>query len=84
MTATNAIEAASTKEPPSFLVGCDDQNHWVAMEVHGLCGGFFADQESALKFAYEETSWREGAVQLVKRVSAFPAPANPSKSLRFF
>jgi hypothetical protein len=54
------------------------------MEVHGLCGGFFADQESALKFAYGETSWREGAVQLVKRVSAFPAPANPSKSLRFF
>ncbi len=71
MNLSDVIEDASTQEPPSFLVGCDDQNHWVAMEVHGLCGGFFADQEAALKFAYEETSWRKGAVQLVKHVPDF-------------
>jgi hypothetical protein len=78
---SNALEAAPIQEPPSFLVGCDDQNHWVAMEVHGLSGGFFADQEAALKFAYEETGWRKGAVALVEYVSAFP-PANRSEALR--
>jgi hypothetical protein len=70
------IDAAPAQEEPSslplsFLVGCDEQNHWVAVEVHGLSGGFFADQGAALKFAYEETGWRKDAVRIVPRVSPF-------------
>jgi hypothetical protein len=67
------IDMAAVQEPPSFLVGCDEQNHWVAMEVHGLCGGIFTDQAAALKFAYEETGWRKHAVRLVPRISVFPS-----------
>jgi hypothetical protein len=71
---TDMIDAAPAQEPPSFLVGCDEQNRWVAVEVHGLCGGFFADQAAALKFAYEETGWRKDAVRFVTRVSPFQIP----------
>jgi len=67
------MDAARNHEPPRFLVGCDAQNHWIAMEVHGLCGGLFANREAALKFAHEETGWREDAVSLVGHISAFSA-----------
>jgi len=65
------MDEAPAQEPPRFLVGCDEQNHWVAVEVHGLSGGFFAGLEAALKFAHEETGWRKDAVRIVARVSPF-------------
>ncbi len=68
---SDVIDLAPEKEPPSFLVGCDEQNRWVAVEVHGLCGGYFADRAAALKFAHEQTSGRQGAIRLVTRVSPF-------------
>ncbi len=68
----DTTNAAPAQEPPQFLVGCDEQNHWVAMEIHGLSGGLFADQAAALKFAHEETSWQKDAVRLVPRISVFP------------
>lgn len=55
--------AASDPEPPSLIVGRDNENHWVVVEAHGLCGGVFATEEAALRFAREESGGRHGAVQ---------------------
>jgi len=67
--------AASDDEPLSFVIGCDEQNCWVAIEAHGLCGGVFANEAAALKFVLEEKGTREGTVRFVKGV--------PSKAPHF-
>jgi hypothetical protein len=54
---------AQEKEPPSLLVGRDRQNHWVVVETHGLCGGLFIDEASAMRFALEQTQGRPAAVR---------------------
>ena len=41
--------AASDEEPPSLIVGRDDQNHWVVVEAHGRCGGIFATEAACLR-----------------------------------
>ena len=54
---------APEKEPPCLLVGRDRQNHWVVAEIHGLCGGLFIDEASAMRFALEQANGRPGAVR---------------------
>jgi hypothetical protein len=54
---------AAEKEPPSLSVGRDGQNHWVVAETHGLCGGLFIDEDSAMRFALEQTNGRPGTVR---------------------
>ncbi len=55
-------EAASSQEPPSLIVGRDDENHWIVVETHGLCGGIFATEAAAVRYAREESRGRRGAV----------------------
>jgi hypothetical protein len=50
-------------EAPSLLVGRDRQNHWIVAETHGLCGGLFIDEASAMRFALEQTNGRPAAVR---------------------
>ena len=58
-----AAEAAvSDEEPPSLIVGRDDENHWVVVEAHGRCGGMFATEAAAVRYAREESRGRPGAV----------------------
>ncbi len=60
-----------TPEPEpavSFLVGRDDHNHWIAVETHGLCGGIFADEAAALRFARAESGRRPGAVRCISHI----------------
>ena len=54
--------AASDEEPPSLIVGRDDENHWVVVEAHGRCGGIFATEAAAVRYAREESRGRPGAV----------------------
>ena len=54
--------AASDEEPPSLIVGRDDENHWVVVEAHGRCGGMFATEAAAVRYAREEMRGRPGAV----------------------
>lgn len=59
-----------SKEPPTlgasaFLVGRDQEGHWLAVEAHGLGGGLFTTQEAALRYASFESGRRPGAVELV-------------------
>jgi hypothetical protein len=47
-----------------FLVGRDRSNHWVVLETHGLAGGLFSDEASALRFARDESQGRAAAVEI--------------------
>ena len=47
-----------------FIVGRDSSDHWVVIETHGLSGGLFADQASALRFARDESQGRPGAIEI--------------------
>jgi hypothetical protein len=47
-----------------FVVGLDRSNHWVVLETHGLSGGLFTDQASALRFARDESQGRPAAVEI--------------------
>ena len=49
---------------PSFVVGQDGQGRWVALECHGLGGGYFRSREAAVHYAATETRRRPGAVRI--------------------
>jgi hypothetical protein len=46
-----------------FLVGQDEQGHWLAVETHGFGGGIFVTRDAALHYAVSETDRRPGAVR---------------------
>lgn len=58
-----------THEPsvvaPSYLVGRDDEGHWIVRDTFGLAGGLFVDKTAALRFASFETDHRPNAIVLV-------------------
>ena len=54
--------AVSDEEPPSLIIGRDDENHWVVVEAHGRCGGIFTTEAAAVRYAREESRGRSGAV----------------------
>jgi hypothetical protein len=56
------------KEPPNLIVGRDGQNHWVVVETHGRCGGLFADEAAALRYAREESRGHPDAVRVAPYV----------------
>jgi hypothetical protein len=47
--------------PSRFIIGQDDQGHWIAMDYQGREGGIFASREAALKYVAAETGRRRGA-----------------------
>ena len=49
---------------PSYIVGQDGQGRWVALESHGLGGGYFRSREAAFQYAVGRTGRRAGAVRL--------------------
>lgn len=57
-------DAAASRSLPSDLVGQDGQGRWVALESHGLGGGYFRSREAAFQYAVGETGRRVGAVRL--------------------
>ena len=40
---------------PRFVIGQDEQGHWVALDADGREGGLFANREAALKYVAAET-----------------------------
>lgn len=50
-----------------FLIGQDEEGHWVALEAHGNRGGIFVDRESALRYALSETGRQQGAFRFSER-----------------
>lgn len=64
MHAQSGSDRQIDSEKLAFVVGRDRDGHWLAVELHGLGGGFFTDQRSALRYASFETDRRDGAVRL--------------------
>ena len=50
-------EPQDLRKPPAprFVIGQDDQGHWVAMDTAGREGGLFASREAALKYVAAAT-----------------------------
>ena len=49
---------------PAFVVGRDGEGRWLAVETHGLGGGFFTTEDAAVRYARFETARRPGAIVL--------------------
>ena len=47
-----------------FLVGRDNEGHWIARDERGLTGGVFSDRTAAIRFAATESDHQAGAVRL--------------------
>lgn len=56
--------AAPLAPQHAYLVGRDDEGHWLAVETHGLGGGLFVTRDAALHYARGETARRPGAVAI--------------------
>ena len=57
-------ETQASRGLPSYIVGQDGQGRWIALESHGLGGGYFRSREAAFQYAVAETGRRAGAVRL--------------------
>jgi hypothetical protein len=58
---TNAQESEVPPEPLSFLLGRDHEGHWIVQETHDLCGGVFANENAATRYAKFESAGRRGS-----------------------
>lgn len=69
---SNAVQARNIQcrvADLQFVVGQDEEGHWVAMEAKGDGGGLFVNREAAVKYAESETG-RRSAVLIFAKVPA--------------
>ena len=71
--------AAADAKPPSLIVGRDDENHWVVVETHGLCGGIFATEAAAMRHAREESRGHPDAVRIAHYLVALNFAGPPRR-----
>jgi hypothetical protein len=43
---------------PRFVIGQDEEGHWVALDSEGRAGGLFASRDATLKYVAQETGGR--------------------------
>lgn len=60
--------ADPTEIPLEFLIGRDAGGHWLAVETHGLAGGFFASARDALRFVHSDCHPRAARIEIVEDV----------------
>jgi hypothetical protein len=56
---------SSPQAAPMFVVGQDDEGHWIVRDSRGLSGGLFVDKAAAIRFAAFESNRRPQAVLFV-------------------
>ena len=61
----NQPVARNDNDQASYLVGQDDEGHWLAVEIHGLGGGIFKTRDKAFQYARDESHRLPGAVRFV-------------------
>jgi hypothetical protein len=62
---SNAVQARNIQRGVAdlqFVVGQDEEGHWVAMEANGGGGGLFVNREAAVKYAESETGRRSAVL----------------------
>jgi hypothetical protein len=52
-------------DPLCFLLGRDHDGYWIVRETHGLCGGLFANENAATRYAKFESAGRRSTIRLV-------------------
>jgi hypothetical protein len=52
--------------PPRFVIGQDEEGHWVALDSEGRAGGLFASRDAALKYVAQETGGRRPVAACAK------------------
>ena len=57
--------AHNDDDKASYLVGQDEEGHWLAVEIHGLGGGIFSNRDKAFRYAREESRRMPGTVRFV-------------------
>lgn len=70
----NAIKTSGIRNTVAslqFVVGQDEEGHWVVVESQGRGGGIFINREAALKYAAFETGQRPDAVRCSNKPLAF-------------
>ena len=68
MTQTTEAEPPSWSRPPLFMIGQDEQGHWVAQDLNGVCGGLFVNRDAAMRYVRSENGRRPQAVVMVSGV----------------
>jgi hypothetical protein len=61
----NREENDASPEPLNFVLGRDGGGRWIVQEAHGLCGGLFARQDAAIRYARSEAAERGGVIRRV-------------------
>ena len=69
--AARAPEVRNTVTSLQFVVGQDEDGHWVAVESQGRGGGIFINREAAVKYAAFETGQHSDAVRCSNKTLAF-------------
>ena len=62
---TQAEEEEVPPEPLSFVLGRDRGGLWIVQEANGLCGGLFASEKAAIRYAKAEGAGRRSIIRLV-------------------
>jgi hypothetical protein len=52
-------------DPLCFLLGRDHDGYWIVRETQGLCGGVFANENAATRYAKFESAGRRSTIRLV-------------------
>jgi hypothetical protein len=66
---SNAVQARNIQRAVAdlqFVVGQDEEGHWVAMEANGGGGGLFVNREAAVKYAASEAGRRSNVLTFAK------------------
>ncbi len=61
----DAQEKEVPPEPLSFMLGRDHGGHWVVQEANGLCGGLFASENAAIRYAKFESAGRGSVIRFI-------------------
>jgi hypothetical protein len=79
---TNETEPPSWSRPPLFMIGQDEQGHWVAQELNGVCGGLFVNRDAALRYVRSENGRRPQAVVMVSGILELDMKQKPVGAAR--
>jgi hypothetical protein len=66
---SNAVQAQNIQRAVAslqFVVGQDEEGHWVAIEANGGGGGIFVNREAAVKYAESEMGRRSAVLIFAK------------------
>jgi hypothetical protein len=51
--------------PLRFVIGQDNEGHWLALETHGIAGGLFKTHDAAWRYALKQANYRSDAIEVV-------------------